>query len=94
MRNATDLAIEQAVSVALSTRGREDPSLGFAAAREAAEGEGVTVYGYEIEGNTIRIWTEKPLEGTVFLAPIAALLSGESLTSPMILRKEAMRRVR
>ncbi|MBE0476213.1 MAG: hypothetical protein IBX62_03835 [Coriobacteriia bacterium] len=78
---ATQEIVRIAADAAPSERGKSQP--GGRAAVRAAQERGLVVYGYQIEGNEVQVWTQAMVDGTWIYGPFLAWQAGKPLDTPL-----------
>ncbi len=77
-----------AVAAAQQASYGEDEDTAYQAAEDVASAEGVDIYGYEQSGDTVRLWTETGLDGTVLFGPVLQMIQDRD---PPVLRYDLTR---
>ncbi len=77
-----------AVAAAQQASFGEDEDAAYRSAAEVTSADDVEIYGYEQSGDTVHLWTETALDGTVLLGPVLQMLQDRD---PPVLRYDLTR---
>lgn len=76
----TKQVAEAAAGAARKDKNRSQP--GGRAAVAAAQERAIQLYGYQVEGNEVQVWTSDEVEGTWVAGPFLAWQAGKPLQTP------------
>jgi hypothetical protein len=88
---ATKYTLAQTTAAAAQTaadaapRNKSDPNITWQTAQSYAQKNGADVYGFELKGGVVYVWTKQPVEHLWLLSYIAAVTARQPLKTPLYL---------
>jgi hypothetical protein len=59
------------------------------AGQKLAEASGATIYGFDIKGEQVFVWSREPVHGTWLLQRVAAMMDSKLATTPLIIEDQS-----